>query len=75
MVLLTLMPSHRETARNGLKALSVRIERNAGMSAAPAIIAPKFISESFHIFYNFFFFLCFLKIYFNLKTFVYLVKI
>lgn len=49
-LLLTLMPSHRETARNGLKALSVRIERNAGMSAAPAIIAPKFISESF---YNF----------------------
>lgn len=41
------MPSHRDTARSGLKALSVRMERKAGMSAAPAIIAPKFISESF----------------------------
>ena len=44
------MPSHRDTARNGLKALSVRIERNAGISAAPAIIAPKFINESFKVY-------------------------
>lgn len=46
-LLLTRMPSHRDTARSGLKALSVRIERNAGISAAPAIMAPKFINESF----------------------------
>lgn len=45
-MLLTFMPSQRETARKGLKARSVRIERNAGMSAAPTIMAPKFISES-----------------------------
>lgn len=43
---LTLMPSHRETARKGLKALSVLMERKAGMSAAPAQIAPKLISDS-----------------------------
>lgn len=47
MALLTLMPSQRDTARSGLKALSVRIDRNAGISAAPAIMAPKFINESF----------------------------
>lgn len=45
---LTLMPSHRDTARKGLKALSVLMERKAGMSAAPAQIAPKLISESYH---------------------------
>lgn len=45
-MLLTFMPSQRETARNGLKARSVRIERNAGISAAPAIVAPKLTSES-----------------------------
>jgi hypothetical protein len=49
------MPSQRDTARSGLKALSVRIERNAGMSAAPAIIAPKLINESlFRLFENIF---------------------
>lgn len=47
--LLTRMPSQRDTARSGLKALNVLIERNAGISAAPAIIAPKFINESFFI--------------------------
>lgn len=45
--LLTRMPSHRDTARSGLRALSVRMERKAGMSAAPAIMAPKLINESF----------------------------
>jgi hypothetical protein len=50
--LLTLMPSQRDTARSGLKALNVLIERNAGISAAPAIIAPKFINESFNVFYT-----------------------
>lgn len=54
-MLLTLMPSHRETARSGLKALSVRIERKAGISAAPAIVAPKLISESFYLFIIFLF--------------------
>ena len=42
------MPSHLETARKGLKALSVLMERKAGMSAAPAQIAPKLISESYY---------------------------
>ena len=40
------MPSHRETARNGLSARSVRIERKAGISAAPARVAAKLTSES-----------------------------
>lgn len=44
--LLTLIPSQRDTARNGRNALRVRIERNAGMSAAPAQIAPKFIKDN-----------------------------
>lgn len=44
--LLTFMPSHRDTARSGLRALSVRIDLNAGMSAAPTIMAPKFINDS-----------------------------
>lgn len=52
-VLLTLMPSHRDTARNGRNARNVLIERNAGISAAPAQIAPKFTNDSF-IFSNFF---------------------
>ena len=43
---LTRMPSHRETARNGLSARSVRIERKAGISAAPARVAAKLTSES-----------------------------
>lgn len=43
---LTRMPSHRETARNGLSARSVRIERKAGISAAPAKVAAKLTSES-----------------------------
>lgn len=44
--LLTFMPSHRETARNGLKARRVRIERNAGTSSAPDQTAAKLISDS-----------------------------
>ena len=44
--LLTRMPSQRETARKGLRARNVRIERNAGMSAAPAHMATRFISDS-----------------------------
>lgn len=51
--LLTRMPSQRDTARSGLKALSVLIERNAGISAAPAIIAPKLINESFKVYTRF----------------------
>ena len=43
---LTRMPSQRETARSGLRARKVRIDRNAGMSAAPVQIATKFISDS-----------------------------
>lgn len=46
---LTRIPSHRDTARNGRKARSVRIERNAGISAAPAQIAPIFINENFRM--------------------------
>lgn len=45
-ILLTRIPSQRDTARNGRKALNVRIERNAGISAAPAHIAPKFINDN-----------------------------
>lgn len=44
---LTRMPSQRDTARNGRNALSVRIERNAGISAAPTKIAPKFINDNY----------------------------
>lgn len=44
--LLTRIPSQRDTARNGRSARSVRIERNAGISAAPAQIAPKFINDN-----------------------------
>lgn len=40
------MPSHRDTARNGLSARSVRIERKAGISAMPANVAAKLIKES-----------------------------
>lgn len=46
-VLLTLIPSQRDTARSGRRARSVRIERNAGISAAPAHIAPKFINDNY----------------------------
>lgn len=57
---LTRMPSQRDTARNGRNALSVRIERNAGISAAPTKIAPKFINDNYK--HNrsgvFFFFIC-----------------
>lgn len=45
--LLTLMPSHRDTARRGRSARSVLIDLNAGMSSAPAQIAAKFISETY----------------------------
>lgn len=43
---LTRIPSQRDTARSGRKARNVRIERNAGISAAPAQIAPKFINDN-----------------------------
>lgn len=44
--LLTLIPSQRDTALNGRRARSVRIERKAGISAAPAHMAPKFIMDN-----------------------------
>lgn len=44
--LLTRIPSHLDTARRGRSALSVRIERKAGISAAPNQMAPKFIKDS-----------------------------
>ena len=43
---LTRIPSQRDTARKGRSARSVRMERNAGISAAPAQIAPKFINDN-----------------------------
>lgn len=46
LCVLTRIPSQRDTARNGRKARNVRIERNAGISAAPAQIAPKFINDN-----------------------------
>lgn len=48
LCVLTRIPSQRDTARNGRKARNVRIERNAGISAAPAQIAPKFINDNFN---------------------------
>jgi hypothetical protein len=45
--LLTLMPSQRETARKGLSARRVRMERKAGISAAPAQIAARLIRDSY----------------------------
>lgn len=45
---LTRIPSQRDTARNGRNARNVRIERNAGISAAPNQIAPKFINDNFN---------------------------
>lgn len=44
--LLTLIPSQRDTARKGRNARNVRIERNAGISAAPAQMAPKFTNDN-----------------------------
>ena len=45
-VQLTRMPSHRDTARNGRSARSVRIDRKAGISAAPAKVAAKLTNDS-----------------------------
>lgn len=45
---LTRIPSQRDTARNGRNARNVRIERNAGISAAPNHMAPKFINDNFN---------------------------
>lgn len=45
-VLLTRMPSQRDTARRGRSARSVRMDRKAGMSAAPAIMAARFTRDS-----------------------------
>lgn len=45
--LLTLMPSQRDTARRGRKALSVRMDRKAGMSSAPAQMAARFIRDTY----------------------------
>lgn len=47
--ILTRIPSQRDTARNGRNARNVRIERNAGISAAPAQIAPKFDNDNLNI--------------------------
>lgn len=45
--LLTLIPSHLETALNGLSALNVLIDLNAEISEAPAHTAPKFINDNY----------------------------
>lgn len=45
-LLLTRIPSQRDTARSGRSARSVRIERNAGISAAPIQIAAKLINDN-----------------------------
>lgn len=44
--LLTRMPSQRETARSGRRARNVRMDRNAGISAAPTIMAVRLIRDS-----------------------------
>ena len=45
--LLTLIPSQRETALKGLRARRVRMDRNAGISAAPAQMAARLIRDSY----------------------------
>lgn len=42
------MPSQRDTARNGRRARNVRIVLNAGMVAAPAILATRLIRDSYN---------------------------
>lgn len=44
--LLTRIPSHLDTARSGRRALKVRIDLNAGISAAPNQMAPKLINDN-----------------------------
>lgn len=46
-LVLTLIPSQRDTALNGLKARRVLIDLNAGISAAPAQIAAKFTNDNY----------------------------
>lgn len=47
------MPSQRDTARRGRNARNVLIERNAGISAAPAQIAPKLTNDNFEFVFFF----------------------
>lgn len=47
-LLLTLIPSQRDTALSGRRARNVRIDRNAGISAAPSQIAAKFINDNYN---------------------------
>lgn len=45
--LLTRMPSQRDTARRGRRALSVLIERIAGIPSSPTQTAPRFIRDNY----------------------------
>lgn len=47
--LLTLMPSHLETALKGRRARSVLIDLKAGISAAPSHMAAKFINDNYKL--------------------------
>lgn len=47
-LVLTLIPSQRDTALKGLKARRVLIDLNAGISAAPAQIAAKFTNDNYN---------------------------
>lgn len=46
-LVLTLIPSQRDTALKGLKARRVLIDLNAGISAAPAQMAAKFTNDNY----------------------------
>lgn len=51
--LLTLMPSHLETALKGRRARSVLIDLKAGISAAPSHTAAKFINDNYKLYFKF----------------------
>lgn len=50
-LVLTLIPSQRDTALRGLKARRVLIDLNAGISAAPNQIAAKFTNDNYKTIY------------------------
>lgn len=55
-LVLTLIPSQRDTALKGLKARRVLIDLNAGISVAPAQITAKFTNDNYKTIYMVIFF-------------------
>lgn len=51
-LVLTLIPSQRDTALKGLKARRVLIDLNAGISVAPAQITAKFTNDNYKTIYT-----------------------